>query len=788
MDAAKRDEAFRKRLLATFKVEAEEHLRVMSSGLIDLEKAPPAEQWREIIEAIYRETHSLKGAARSTNLTDIEAICQVLESIFAALKRQEMALSMEQFDLLHQAMDRTAELVLSAKAEPTPAENSDIRALIQDLQRIRKGGTLEPKQKKEPQAEATYPSVPESQAHPPIEKTVLAEERLRSAETVRIATTKLDTLLLQAEELIGTKLTIGQRVAELREIGDTLAAWKMEWSKLQPEVRAIQGSIERNNQGNGHSPRSDPQEKGNAGMLKVLEFLEKNEAHLKTMENRLASLTRATAREQHTLGRMVDGLLKDMKQVVMLPVSSLLEIFPKLVRDLSRDQGKEVELVMRGQEIEIDKRILAEMKDPLIHLVRNCVDHGIEKPQERAQKQKPTRGLIVIAFESKNSNQVEIRISDDGVGVDLAAVRAAALKSGHRSPEEVASRGQQETVSLIFESGVSTSPIITNLSGRGLGLAIVHERVEKLGGTISVETGPAGGTTLRIVLPLTLATFRGVIVGVAGRPFVLPTLYVERVVSVRTADVKTVENRETIQLKGQILSLLRLAEVLELPQAGATDDTVEVIKVVILTAAERSLAFRVDEVLGEQEVLVKSLGPQLTRVRNVAGATILGTGKVAPILNVPDLMKSAARASDGIRKLPTVPAQQGEPRRKPILVAEDSITARMLLKNILEAAGYLVATAVDGVDAITQLRSGEYELVVSDVDMPRMNGLDLTATIRGDKKLARLPVVLVTALGSREDRERGIDVGANAYIVKSSFDQSNLLAVIRKLIARCINC
>jgi two-component system chemotaxis sensor kinase CheA len=199
-------------------------------------------------------------------------------------------------------------------------------------------------------------------------------------------------------------------------------------------------------------------------------------------------------------------------------------------------------------------------------------------------------------------------------------------------------------------------------------------------------------------------------------------------------------------------------------------------------AAKKRLAFRVDEVLGEQEVLVKSLGQQLARLRNVAGATILGTGSVAPILNVPDLMKSAVRSSTPSRKLLTAPVERAEARRKSILVAEDSITARTLLKNILETAGYVVATAVDGVDAFTQLRSGEFDLLVSDVEMPRMNGFDLTVKMRGDQKLADMPVVLVTALDAPGDRERGIEVGANAYIVKSSFDQSNLLAVIQKLI------
>jgi two-component system chemotaxis sensor kinase CheA len=341
-----------------------------------------------------------------------------------------------------------------------------------------------------------------------------------------------------------------------------------------------------------------------------------------------------------------------------------------------------------------------------------------------------------------------------------------------------------EALPLVFRSGVSTSPIITDISGRGLGLAIVVEKVEKLGGVVSLETRPDAGTSFRIVLPLTLATFRGVLVRAHEHIFVLPTVNVERVARVKEDEIKTVENRETIGLNGQVLSVVRLGDVLELPRKSAIREEADAtnhLYAAVVGSAEKRIAFLVDEVLDEQEVLVKSLGKQLSRVRNIAGATVLGTGRVVPILNVPDLMKSAV-------KVATAPARAAvtegkvEARIKTILVAEDSITARTLLKNILEAAGYSVKTAVDGVDAFTTLRTEGVDLVVSDVEMPRMNGFDLTAKIRADKRLEELPVVLVTALESREDRERGIDAGANAYIVKSSFDQSNLLEVIRRLI------
>jgi two-component system chemotaxis sensor kinase CheA len=281
-----------------------------------------------------------------------------------------------------------------------------------------------------------------------------------------------------------------------------------------------------------------------------------------------------------------------------------------------------------------------------------------------------------------------------------------------------------------------------------------------------------------MTLPLTLITFRGLLVSVAEREFIIPTTNVESVVRVKRDEIKTVENRDTLSLNGVTIPLLRLADVLELTEKNGD---LTMMTVLILESQGKRIGFIANKVLNEQEFLIKSLSQPLARVRNIAGATILGSGKVAPVLNVSDLMKSAAKAAVYGPK-PGRTEAKGEVIRKSVLVVEDSITSRMLLKNILETAGYLVATAVDGIDAMTLLKTEKFDVVVSDVDMPRMNGFNLTEKIRGDKKLAELPVVLVTALESREDRERGIDVGANAYIVKSSFDQSNLLGIIKRLI------
>lgn len=435
----------------------------------------------------------------------------------------------------------------------------------------------------------------------------------------------------------------------------------------------------------------------------------------------------------------------------------------------------------RGGEVEIDRRILEEMKDPLIHVLRNCIDHGIEAPAARAEKRKPPHGTITLEISQKDGGKVELLVADDGAGIDTAKVKAAARKLEMVSEEDAEQLGEQEALALVFRSGVSTSPIITDVSGRGLGLAIVREKVERLGGAIAIESHPGAGTRFRIVLPLTLATLRGVLVRAGEQLFVIPATHVERVARVAETDIRTVENRETIALGGRAVSLVGLSDVLELPRKGAAGESPDHAQALVLGLGPERIAFRVDEVLGEQEVLVKTLGPQLVRVRNVAGACTLGTGQVVPVLNVPDLMKSAVKRA-AAPLAPAAAQERAAAQQRAILVVEDSITSRALLKGILESAGYRVATAVDGIDAYTALKTATFDLVVSDVEMPRMDGFDLTAKIRADKNLSELPVVLVTALESREHRERGIDVGANAYIVKSSFDQSNLLEVVRRLI------
>lgn len=739
------EEEFLKSLRATFKVEAGEHLQAIAAGLLELEKTSAPDEQRRLVESVFRAAHSLKGAARAVNFTEIESICQSVEDRFAAWKRQESAPTPGALDTMHRALDTVTRIITGPEAQrgtDTPVPPS-------------------------PQAQAPRP-----EGRPvPSSPEPSATERTPAGETVRLAVAKLNRHLLEAEEMLTAKQAAGQRAAELRELADRFGTWTKEWATIQPEVRALRQTFDRPAQ----TPASPP-----PGLTRLMEFFDWNHDYFRSLEGKVTALSRTAEQDRVVVSKLVDDLLADSKKLLMLPLATLGALFPKVVRDLCRDQGKEADLVIHGEEVEIDKRILEEMKDPLIHLLRNCVDHGIEGPEQRRREGKPPRATIRLTVLPVNGNKVELLVSDDGAGIDVEKVKESALKHGLLSPEEATGLSPSEALALIFRAGVSTSALITQLSGRGLGMAIVREKAEKLGGRVSVESSPRAGTTIRIVLPVALATFRGILVEAAERLFVVPTAQVERVARFTSHDVQTVEGRETLSLNGRAVALVRLSEVLELPSATRNGDQPKSAPAVVLGVGDQRVAFAVDAVLDEQEVLVKRLDKPLSRVRNIAGATVLGSGRIAPILNVADLLKSARKI--GGAALVTAAAKPTEVKAKSILVVEDSITSRMLLKSILESAGYQVKTAVDGVEAFTHLRADRFDLVVSDVEMPRMNGFDLTAKIRADKKLAELPVVLVTALETREDRERGIDVGANAYLIKSSFDQSNLLQAVRQLL------
>jgi two-component system, chemotaxis family, sensor kinase CheA len=724
------NEALLQRLLATFAVEAGERLKVMSAILLDLARIDADEPRAQLIETLFREVHSLKGAARAVNQADIEEICQTLESALAAAKRNASALSPALLEMFDGQLDALIALVADNQSSGAPAVPSGAAA----------------------SEAAGVASAPPPQPQP---------ARAPGFETVRIATAKLEALHVQAEALGAFNYTLDDLVQTLHALSATAASFRKSWNKPAGDARRLQRT---------HAPALRESDGLTDAILRAEDFG-------RSVTERLARLQAQAQRTRHAINGATAQLQDDMRRALMSPFAFLFDMLPKLVHDLARDSGKKVELQVEGGATEADRRILEQLKDPLIHLIRNAVDHGIEPPDERQRRGKPPQGRLRIAVLPREGNKVELVLADDGGGIDLDKVTAAAIRAGLIAPHDTLDAAA--TLNLVFESGMSTRPAPTGLSGRGLGLAIVREQVMRLGGSVEVTRPASGGTVFRIVVPSTLAAFRGLVVSAAGRPFVVPLRHVVRVARLPADEVKTVENRASVELDGEVLALARLADVLDLPAAGAPPAG-PYLSVALLEHGSQRIALAVDEVRGDQDVQVRSLGPQLERVRHFAGATVIGDGRVVLILSVPDLFETVSRAAPHGPAQP--PLNAATQVRHSLLLVEDSITSRSLLKNILESAGYDVTTAVDGLEGLAAARSGTYELVVSDVEMPRMDGFEMTAQLRRDERLAELPVVLVTALESREHKERGIEAGASAYIVKGSFEQSDLLETIRGLL------
>ncbi|HUG54481.1 MAG TPA: response regulator [Vicinamibacteria bacterium] len=692
--------------MATFRIEAEEHLQTIAGHLLALDRGLPEAAVREAVESLFRGVHTLKGAARSVALRDVEAICQGLESVLSSIKRKQSPMSREVVGRLQEGMDRVARLLAAgpdAVAAPAPAR---------------------------PHEAAVVPAMPAASA--------VAPSRPPSApDTIRVDTARLESLHARAEDFLAVKLSAEERVGEARRLAEAIAGCRQQLGRLNAEGLA---------------------------------------AEVLASEARAGALLNHLLGDRRAVSMTVDALLEEARRMRMTPAASVLDTFPRMLDELARTLGKEVELVSEGGELEVDRKVLEAIKDPLLHLARNAVDHGIERPEAREAAGKARRGRIAVSFAALEGRRIEVRVQDDGAGIDRAGLKAGAVRGRLLSAEETDALSEEAALNLTFSSGVSTSPVITALSGHGLGMAIVRDRVERLGGEVLVETVPGAGTTLRMFLPATVVTFRGLLVRAGGQAFLLPMDTVERTVRVRIRDVESAGGRNAIRWNGgaipaaTLAALLGLAESLEAAQPEAWRPCV-----VIASGTERA-AVLVDEVAGEREVLVKEFESPIVRVRHVVGGGVLGTGDLALILRPGDLLRAF---QEGVR--PARSPQAADEAALAILVVDDSITTRTMERNLLEAAGYAVQVAADGQEAWAALKAGDFDLVLSDVDMPRMDGFDLTARIRADPRLAELPVILVTALESREEKERGIEVGANAYVIKSAFDQSALLEIIGRL-------
>ena len=734
-----RDEDFQRQLMAVFQAELEEHVGALNHGLLALEGDLHSENREALLAEVFRAAHSLKGAARGVGVTDVETLAHKLEDILNAFRQGELSSTPGIFDALFPLVDALSEaLVAFIEGERFPVSRRE--QLFQNLESAISG-----KAETNPEKEtAPFPT-----PHFPGSSTQ------RQEETIRVSTAKLDSLMDDIGELLVARMRSEQRLAELRQLQESMTDWRRGWRGVRAQFHQLQ----RGNNGT------------NGKLAALVEFLETNEGQLKNTQSSVNQLIHSFGEDHNRLSLITESLQDGVHRARMLPIATLFDVLPRLVRDLARTGGVQVVLQIEGADTELDRQIIESLKDPLVHLLRNAVDHGIQAPAVREAAGKSASGIIHLRAAQKG-NTILVEISDDGAGIDLKEIRRAAVKRGVLSKEEGSGLSDQETLDLVFVSGLSTQEEVSDLSGRGVGLDVVRQNLERLHGLVKVETMPGEGSTFTLTLPLTMATSRVLLIEAAGQT-------VERVLQVDRSQIHSVEGKPAITYDDRPLAVVNLNQVLRLPLKQSSLQEKGKVRLVILGAAEKRIAFQVDGLHETKEVVVKNLGGQLRRVPNIAGATILGSGEVVMILNVSDLIKAARTGAH--TALPEF-TESTKSRSNRILVVDDSITTRTLEKNILENAGYRVVIAANGQEAWGLVQHESLDIVVSDVAMPRMDGFQLTEQIKADPRFEDLPVLLVTSLETPQDKIRGLEAGADAYIVKSSFDQADLLETIERLI------
>ncbi len=782
-----------------FKMECEEHLQNLEEGLLFLEKSPD-DQAR--LKDVFREAHSLKGASRMLGVLDVETLSHRFEDLLGQAKHGKIKLTSPIVDRLCRGLDDIRKLVNEAVTgnpanvdidqalallkgnPPQPAKSSTpvvpepepapVPAAAEPIAEIQTEPAEYPPEIElaDEQPAAELPEVdavdtptrnPESRSgiktDAPKKATGVSETESYRIETIRVKPEKLDGLMTLAGELTVTNLRFIRRLGQIEEIMSL-------WEDFNRDVAQLESYLSVESVGiNG----------------KLHDTVLSHQERLATL---LGQLKIESSEDSARLDFIATNIEEGIRTARLLPLSTIFNLFPRMVRDLAQQQQKQINLILEGGETTADKRILEEMKDPLMHIIRNAIDHGIEPSSQRQVSGKPLVATIHIRAYQTATNVV-IEIEDDGQGLDIEAIKSKAIARKVCRAEEINEMTDSQIFMLIFNSGFSTSAIVTDVSGRGVGLDVVRTNVERLKGTIRVDSKLSQGCTFRIHLPVTLATTRVLIAAVDGWKYAIPVEFVNTLLKISQTDVFSIEGRETIVMDKHPTSIARLSTLLELDMDGSNGNgngsasTRNEHPCIILQVGDDRLGVLVDDLVDEQEIVLKPHSGLLTRIRNVSGAAILGTGEVCTVLNPVDLIRSVQKRSVPV----SVDDQKtGLDKKQVLLLVEDSITTRTQEKRILEGSSYEVVTAVDGVDGFTKLTSQSFDAVISDIEMPNMDGLALTEKIRQNTKYSDLPIILVTSLASEDDKRRGVEAGANAYITKSGFDQQVLLDTLKRLI------
>ncbi|MEB3199347.1 MAG: response regulator [Synechococcaceae cyanobacterium] len=764
--------------LELFRQELEERIDTLNQALLVLEEQPES---GEDCDRMMRALHAVKGAAGIVGLQPLVQLSHRLEDLFVAVRSGAVPLLPAAITASFRSIDLLADLSrLPAAAIPDwlEARREAIAELEAELEPLlaaapapaaasqaTAGSAGESPRAPAPPLAAQAPSTAVGPADPALPGPApgpLSEEAPPSAAGSGAAAAADRVVRVEAENLNRIMALSGEMLVEakwLQPFADSLALLRERQKELQADIEALRLQLSR---------RDDP------GSLALVEKARLSERHCReTLSERLGDLELYALRTTNLSYR----LYREVIGSNMRPFADALQPFPRLVRDLARRLGKQVQLEMVGKGTLVDRDILRKLEAPLTHILRNAVDHGIEPPDQRIAAGKPAHGTIRVEAMHRGG-QLAITISDDGRGVQFDQVRRRLSERGLVSPEQAALLSEAELCEALQQPGFSTAAQVTDLSGRGVGLDVVSAMAQEVGGAVRLSSTAGSGTSLHFQLPLALSVVRTLLVEINGEPYAFPLARLDQIVAIEPRQIALMEGRPCFDLNGVVIGLISARRVLGFPEEDPADAT---LPVVVISDHAKVYGVVVDRYLGEQDLVVRPLDPRLGKVDNISAAALMGDGQPILIVDTNELVASInaqLQTSDLL-----VPSWQQDSRVSPhVLIVDDSPLALDLQARLLSSRGYRVARAADGFEAWQVLCNGDHQLVVTDVDMPGMDGLSLIRTIRREARLQHLPIIVCSARGSEQDRLEGMEAGADYYLVKDSQLEQALPAAIHQLI------
>ncbi|MBB6288230.1 MULTISPECIES: hybrid sensor histidine kinase/response regulator [unclassified Pseudomonas] len=742
-------------LLELFSLEADAQTQVLSAGLLALERNPTqADQ----LEACMRAAHSLKGAARIVGLDAGVSVAHVMEDCLVSAQEGRLYLQPEHIDALLQGTD----LLMRIATPGNDVGPADIEAYVALMERL-----LDPSQ---PAARLAPPPEP---APAPIVEELPAEPE--PAPPVTSEPVRQNKRMTEGGERV-----LRVTAERLNSLLDLSSKSLVETQRLKPYL----ASMQRLKRIQSNSVRAlDNLD----GQLKILNLnLEAQEALADA--RRLLSEAQALLAEKTAeldefgwqAGQRAQVLYDTALACRMRPFADVLAGQVRMVRDLGRSLGKQVRLEIEGEKTQVDRDVLEKLEAPLTHLLRNAVDHGIEMPDQRLLAGKPAEGLIRLRA-SHQAGLLVLELSDDGNGVDLERLRGT-IVDRHLSPLETALRlSEEELLTFLFLPGFSLRDKVTEVSGRGVGLDAVQHMVRQLRGAVVLEQTAGQGSRFHLEVPLTLSVVRSLVVEVGEEAYAFPLAHIERMCDLAPDDIVQLEGRQHFWHEGRHVGLVAASQLLQRPPGQNNDET---LKVVVIRERDAVYGIAVERFIGERTLVVLPLDDRLGKVQDISAGALLDDGSVVLIVDVEDMLRSVDKLlnTGRLERIARRSQQANEAPRKRVLVVDDSLTVRELQRKLLLNRGYEVAVAVDGMDGWNALRSEDFDLLITDIDMPRMDGIELVTLLRRDSRLQSLPVMVVSYKDREEDRRRGLDAGADYYLAKASFHDDALLDAVVELI------